>query len=286
MTTIALFNPKSGSVPPDARERLAAVLAELNISNPELVETDVEDCVSQIKSLAAKQPDLFIVWGGDGTIRTALSLAGPVTDKLLILPGGTMNLLPKAIHGDKPWDQTLRDVVGSSKTLTLPAGEVNGEMFYCAMLAGAPAHFAEVRENLRKGDLGAAAAAGAGALDTLKTLQLSARYADGHSFVESRLPVSSVVGAVIGSLTRVGSGMEVAALARPTATGALNAVWTSFFNDWRKADGMEVAAALSLDVENDDGGDIPMIVDGEHVDVGPVARVNFIEKASQCLAAA
>jgi diacylglycerol kinase family enzyme len=285
MAAIALFNPKSGSVPPDAREKLSALLSELNVANPELVETDPEDCDGQIQRLAAKQPDLFIVWGGDGTIRTALNLAGHITDKLLILPGGTMNLLPKAIHGDKPWDQILRDVIGNHKTLTLPAGKVNGEMFYCAMLAGAPAHFAEVRENLRKGDLGAAAAAGAGALDTLKTLQLAARYADGHSFVESRLPVSSVVGAVIGSLTRAGSGMEVAALARPTTTGALNVVWTSFFNDWRKADGVEVAPAISLDVENDDGGDIPMIVDGEHLDVGPVAHIDFIENASQCLAA-
>jgi len=286
MKTIALFNPRSGSVPPDAREKMAAVLGEYGITDPEMVETDPEDCAGQIRALAEKQPDLFMVWGGDGTIRSALSIAGPITDRLLILPGGTMNLLPKAVHGDKTWDQIVRDVLKHHTTQTLSAGDVNGELFYCAMLAGAPARFAEVRENLRKGDLGAAAAGAAGAIDTLKSLNLVASYADGYSFVDSRLPVSSVVGAVIGSLTRTGRGMEVASLANPTATGALNVVWTSFFTDWRKADGVETAPAISLEIGNDDGGDIPMIADGEPVEAAPVARVKFVERASQCLAAA
>lgn len=286
MKAITLFNPRSGSVPVDAREKMTALLAEHGITDADMVETDPDACAEQMRALAETQPDLFMVWGGDGTIRSALSIAGPITDKLLILPGGTMNLLPKAVHGDKPWDQIVRDVLNGHTTQTLSAGEVNGERFYCAMLAGAPAHFAEVRENLRKGDLGAAAAGAAGAIDTLKSLHLAASYADGYSFVDSRLPVSSVVGAVIGSLTRTGRGMEVASLANPTATGALNVVWTSFFTDWRKADGVETAPAISLQIGNDDGGDIPMIADGEPVEAAPVARVAFIEKASQCLAAA
>jgi len=285
MKAITLFNPRSGSVPADARDRMKSLLGEHGIVDVDLIETDPDDGPGQIKALAQKQPDLFLVWGGDGTIRSALSLAGPITDRLLILPGGTMNLLPKAVHGEKPWDQIVRDVLKGHETRTLSAGDVNGEHFYCAMLAGAPARFAEVRENLRKGDIGAAAAGAAGAIDTLKSLHLAASYADGYSFVDSSLPVSSVVGAVIGSLTRAGRGMEVASLANPSATGALNVVWTSFFTDWRKADGVETAPAVSLEIGNDDGGDIPMIADGEPVEPAPVARVTFIETASQCLAA-
>jgi diacylglycerol kinase family enzyme len=286
MKSIALFNPHSGSVPPDAREKLSAVLAEAGISGAELVETDPTDCDGQLKDLAAKSPDLFIVWGGDGTIRTALSLVGHATPNLLVLPGGTMNLLPRAIHGEKTWDQIVRDVLRAPKGQTISAGKVNGEMFYCAMMAGAPAHFAEVREKLRKGDLGAAAAGTAAAIDVLKTLHLEATYKDEHAFTRARLPTSSVVGAIIGSLTKSGKGMEVASLANPTATGALNLVWTSFFTDWRNAPGVEAYPAISMDVGHESGDDIPMIVDGEHIEPGPVAKVTFIEKASQCLTAA
>ena len=37
---------------------------------------------------------------------------------------------------------------------------------------------------------------------------------------------------------------------------------------------------------NDDGGDIPVIADGEHIEAGPRVRVTFIEEAAQCLTAA
>lgn len=286
MKSIALFNPKSGSVPADAREKLLAVLQEAGINGAELIETDPTDCDAQLKRLAEMAPDLFIVWGGDGTIRTALTTVGPITPNLLLLPGGTMNLLPHAIHGEKTWDAVLRDVLKTPKRRDLPAGEANGERFYCAMLAGAPAHFAEVRESLRRGEIVKAAAATSSAIEVLKNMHLEASYRDGYAFTDSRLPTSSVVGAIIGSLTKSGHGMEVASLANPTATGALNVVWTSFFTDWRNAPGVEVAPATSLDIGSDEGQDIPIIADGEPVESASRVRVTFVEKASQCLAAA
>jgi diacylglycerol kinase family enzyme len=285
MKSIALFNPKSGSVPADAREKLDAVLQEAGIKGADLIETDPEDCDGQLKTLADMAPDLFIVWGGDGTIRTALSIVGPITPNLLILPGGTMNLLPRAIHGEKAWDVVLRDVLKGPKLKSLSAGEVNGDRFYCAMLAGAPAHFAEARESIRRGDLVKAAAQTGTAMETLKTMHLDATYGDGYSFGDTRLPTSSFVGAIIGSLTKAGEGMEVASLANPTATGALNVVWTSFFTDWRNAPGVEVAPATSLDIGADDGRDIPLLADGEHMEPAPRLHVTFVEKASRCLAA-
>jgi diacylglycerol kinase family enzyme len=286
MKSIALFNPKSGSVPADARERLTAVLEEAGVKGAELIETDPTDCDGQLRKLAETAPDLFVVWGGDGTIRAALSLVGPSTPNLVLLPGGTMNLLPRAIHGEKPWDAVLRDVLAAPKRTDLSAGEVNGQRFYCAMLAGAPAHFAEVRESLRRGEIVKAAAATTSAIEVLKSMHLEASYKDGYAFTDARLPTSSVVGALVGSLTKAGEGMEVASLANPTATGALNVVWTSFFTDWRNAPGVEVAPATSLTISGGDGQDIPIIADGEPVDAAPHVTVSFIERASQCLKAA
>jgi hypothetical protein len=91
------------------------------------------------------------------------------------------------------------------------------------------------------------------------------------------------VGAIIGSLTKAGRGMEVASLANPTTTGAMNVVWTSFFTDWRNAPGVEVAPATSLDIGAEDGGDIPVIADGEHMQPAPHLHVTFVENASRCL---
>jgi diacylglycerol kinase family enzyme len=286
MKTIALFNPKSGSVPADGRERLQAVLESAGHAHAELVEADPGDPGAQLRELAARGPDLFIVWGGDGTLRAALTEVGAKTSNLLLLPGGTMNLLPRILHGEKSWEDVLRDVIKGPRRKTLPAGEVNGQAFYCAMLAGAPARFAEAREALRRGDLGKAAGEARAAIDVLNTLHLGARYSNGYAFADERLPTSSVIGAVIGALTKTGEGMEVASLANPTTGGALNVVWTSFFTDWRNAPGVEVAPATSLDVESEDGEQIPVIADGEPADADERVHVTFREKAAECLVAA
>lgn len=286
MKTFALFNPASGSVPPDGGERLIAALETAGVRDTEMIQIDSSDCVSQLKQIAAQSPDLFVVWGGDGTLKAALETAGQVTPNLLLLPGGTMNLLTRSIHGDKNWEQIIADVLASPKRRMLPAGRVNDDMFFCAMLAGAPAQFAEARESLRRGELVKAAAEARAAIDTLNTLELNANYKDGYSFEGGQLPTTSIIGAVVGSLTKTGKGMEVAALADPTTGGALNVVWTSFFTDWRSAPGVTTAPATSLEIGNEAGDDIPLIVDGEHVEAGRKIKVKFVEEAAQCLTAA
>lgn len=285
MKTIALFNPASGSVSADGGERLRAALELSGVSGAEIIQTDSSDFVGQLKSVAAQSPDLFVVWGGDGTLKGALETVGQINPNLLLLPGGTMNLLTKSIHGEKTWDQIIADVIASPKRKILPAGKANNELFFCAMLAGAPARFAEARESLRRGDLVKAATEARAAIDTLNSLHLDARYGEGYSFGGGQLPTTSIIGAVVGALTKEGKGMEVAALASPTTGGALNVVWTSFFSDWRSAPGVTVVPATSLEIGNDDGGDIPVIVDGEHIEAGPKVRVSFIEEAAQCLTA-
>src|SRR5688572_25556929 len=106
MKTIALYNPASGSVTADGAERLRAALEDAGVRGADLVEMNRDDCERQLKRLAGSNPDLFVVWGGDGTLRTALNLIGQ-TSNLLLLPGGTMNLLTKSIHGDKTWEDIL-----------------------------------------------------------------------------------------------------------------------------------------------------------------------------------
>jgi diacylglycerol kinase family enzyme len=196
-----------------------------------------------------------------------------------------MNLLPRAIHGEKAWDMVLRDVLKDPEIRSLSAGEVNGDRFYCAMMAGAPAYFAEARESIRRGDLAKAAAQTGTAIEVLNTMHLHATYGDGDSFVGTALPISSFVGATIGSLTKAGKGMEVASLVNPTTTGAMNVVWTSFFTDWRNAPGVKVAPATSLDIAAEGGGDIQVIADGEHLRSAPHLHASFVEYASRCLAA-
>jgi diacylglycerol kinase family enzyme len=291
MKTIALVNPAAGSVTREGPERLRAKLKELGHANAEVHEIDFSDCDGQMTRLAAADPDLMIIWGGDGTLRSALTLLGKKTGNLVLLPGGTMNILPNALHGQKPWDQVLEAVIKQPKRTTLPAGRIGDQMFYCALLAGAPAKMAEAREKLRKGEIVTAAAAARAALDTLQSIHLTARlggetYYFGDEklvFGEEKLPETSVIGALVGPLSQ-SDGMEIAALTDPTAMGALNVVWQSFMTDWRSAPGIRIVSANTLTIESDDP--IPAIIDGEKIETGDTLRVDYVEEAAQCLIAA
>lgn len=282
MKTIALYNPASGSVTADGGEKLRAALEESGVRGAELIELDRDDCDRQLKQLSSANPDLFVVWGGDGTLRTALTLAGQ-TPNLLLLPGGTMNLLTKSIHGDKTWDTILKEVLAGPKRRAIPAGKANDEHFYCAMLAGAPARLAEAREALRRGELVKAATEAAAALETLGNLNLEARYRDGYTFERASLPPTSIIGVLVGPVAR-DAEMEVAALAESTPGAALSVIWSSFISDWRSAPNVTVVPARSLVIESGDGS-IPVIIDGEAIEVGDTVRVSYVKEAAQCLTA-
>lgn len=284
MKIIGLVNPAAGSVSRDGLARLKSLLESLGHGHAELHELDLADCSMQMAELAAMDPDLMIVWGGDGTLRTALSVIGKTTPNLVLLPGGTMNVLCNALHGAKPWHDVLRSVIDSPRRRTLSAGKIEDQVFYCAMLAGAPARMAEARESLRTGDIGAAAVAARAALDTLQSIHLTARLNAGYAGDE-RLPSTSIIGALVGPLSK-SPGMEVAALADPSALGALNVVWQSFLTDWRNAPGVTVISAKSLTIENETDDPIPAIIDGEKLETGRRLQVDYVEEAAQCLVAA
>jgi diacylglycerol kinase family enzyme len=282
MKTIALYNPAAGSVTQDGGGKLQAALEEAGVRGADLVELDRDNCEAQLRALASANPDLFVVWGGDGTLRAALTVAGQ-TPNLLLLPGGTMNLLTKSIHGDDTWDAILKEVLAGPKRRIIPAGKANDEYFYCAMLAGAPARLAEAREALRRGELVKAATEARAALETLGSLNLEARYRDGYTFERASLPPTSIIGVLVGPVAR-DAEMEVAALTSSTRGAALSVIWSSFVSDWRSAPGVTVAPARSLVIESGDG-DIPVIIDGEAVEVGDTVRVSYVKEAAQCLTA-
>jgi diacylglycerol kinase family enzyme len=186
MKTFALINPAAGGVTGDGEAKLRHALYAAGLTTAAIETLNHEDSAAQMAEIVEMNPDLFIVWGGDGTLRSALAVVGQTCPNLLLLPGGTMNLLTKSIHGDHPWSQILANVAKSSRRVTLPAGQLNDERFYCAMLAGAPARFAEARESLRRGEIASVLTGARGALEALQTIHLKARVGEGYQCADDR----------------------------------------------------------------------------------------------------
>src|SRR5262249_23928663 len=99
---------------------------------------------------AAHKPRMLVVLGGDGTIRTAAEACTGTDTYLLPLPGGTLNMLPRALYGDVSWQDALRTTLAAPVTKALSGGRTEDELFFVAAIVGAPGLWMEASESIRE----------------------------------------------------------------------------------------------------------------------------------------
>lgn len=129
-----------------------------------LPDGDIPDAAA----LRAQHIDLLLVWTGDGTINAAATRAEGWEGAILPLPGGTLNLLSKELHGDRPATDILTDALASKgRRRPIPIIRSDGGNAYITIVAGPATRWAEVRETMRQDGLIEASRAAPDALDTM-----------------------------------------------------------------------------------------------------------------------
>lgn len=147
-TALVLVNERAGSVGPGARETMAERLRANGVERFAMVGVEK---LSRATLARGADFDAIVVLGGDGTARAAAELAPRDAPPLVLLPGGTLNLLPKALYGDLPWPEALQAALTQGVVRRLPVGRANGEAFFIAAMFGAPTVLARAREAAREG---------------------------------------------------------------------------------------------------------------------------------------
>ncbi len=147
---MVLFNAKAGSTNEGDREKLSAILEASGVSHHTII--DVDDFSSDTLS-KARAFDVIIVLGGDGTALAAAESAPLNGPPLILLPGGTLNLLPRALYGERAWPDALRDALSQGIVRRLVGGHANEHRFFIAAIFGAPTLLARAREAVREGKL-------------------------------------------------------------------------------------------------------------------------------------
>jgi diacylglycerol kinase family enzyme len=155
-TIEAIVNPKSGKCTPQTAAELVGIFKELG-REANVVSLGGDDMEQVLQEAAARKPDLVVILAGDGTARAAAEVFGPKGPLIAPLPGGTMNMLPKALYGENTdWRVALREAVDHGVERHVGGGVLGGHTFYVAAMIGATALFAPAREAAREGRLGLA----------------------------------------------------------------------------------------------------------------------------------
>lgn len=277
-----LVNPLSGGVGPNAVEEATAILADYDCE-AHVVALEGGQFDLQVELALEDRPDALFVLAGDGTAGTIASRAGPNGPLVAPLPGGTMNMLPKALYGTADWKIAIRRALEEGAPQRVAGGEVTDgqfrQAFYCAAILGAPALWAPAREAVREGKFGLAWACGRRALKRAFSGRL--RFSlDGRA--DRRAEALVLISPVISRAMEEHTGLEAAAMNPADALEAFRLAAHAVFDDWRQDPAVTTKAIQQATVRA--RSRIPAVIDGEPALLRHEARVRFIRAAFRALA--
>jgi len=274
-----VVNSASGRAGPEAGEEAAEILAEAGLSAQ--VETpDPPELLSVLEAAVKRSPDLLVLVAGDGTARAAASLCGQRAPLLAPLPGGTMNMLPRALYGGRDWKTALREVLEHGVVREVGGGSVDGEAFYVAAVLGGPALWAEAREAVRGGRLAEAARRARRAMG--RTFSGRLRFSINDGPIEQAEALTLITPLISSVLRDEAPALEAATLDLRGAADLFRLAARALAGDWR-AD-PSVVSRLCRKAVVTAAGRIPAVLDGEPVRLGRRAEIRFRPHVFRALA--
>ena len=277
-----LVNPLSGGVGEGAAKDAEAIL-ERYACETSVVTLEPDNFDTQIEAALAARPDVLFVLAGDGTAGTIASRAGPDGPLIAPLPGGTMNMLPKALYGTGDWKAALKVALEEGAPQTVAGGEVSDgattRAFFCAAIFGSPALWAPAREAIRLGHLGLAWAYARRALKRAFSGRMSFELdASPPRRAEALVLISPMISRAMDEET----GLEAAAMNPADAAQAFRLAAHAVFDDWRLDPAVTTKATRRVRLRA--RSRIPAVIDGEPMLLRHEAGVRFIAKAFRALA--
>ncbi|WP_374410086.1 diacylglycerol kinase family protein [Novosphingobium colocasiae] len=146
-------NPASGSNDDDGCAALKQAFADagLGVEREILFPDEPAPAPDRLEDGAV---DILAVFAGDGTTHAVLGAVQGWGGVVLVLPGGTQNLLSKRLHGDVPPDEIVGRVGrGEARRIRPPVLRTRHGDGYADMLAGPGAVWSDVREAMREANL-------------------------------------------------------------------------------------------------------------------------------------
>lgn len=147
-------NPNSGSNDEQVLAELEQALAETGFNLTRRICFPDEN-LPKPAELDAEQIDILAVFAGDGTIHSVVTGLYGWNGAVLVLPGGTMNMLSKRLHGDIPAVEIARKLTapGAMRRVRPKLIVSRHDDSLTGILAGPGAIWNEVREALRAANL-------------------------------------------------------------------------------------------------------------------------------------
>ncbi len=126
---LIILNPASGFVSKDIAVSLILKKLRRHFASVSLVHTNSLSHASKITRQGLKHFDVFVAFGGDGTVNSVATQILNTNKTLGILPGGSGNGLARNLGIPISWLRAL-DTLISGQDVFIDAGSINGRIFF------------------------------------------------------------------------------------------------------------------------------------------------------------
>lgn len=207
------------------------------------------------QELAAAGAGVVMVYAGDGTINATISAFAGWDGAILVLKGGTMNLLYHRLHGDRKVEEVIAAVArGEGRQVRPGVVQCPHGQALAGLMAGPGTSWCDVREAMREGavvDLAATA---------VKALEQSL----GGATIACREPaLGRPEGYPLVMLTPQDDGIVVEAYHSESTADYLSQGWALLKRDFRQGPHTDLGTVDRLVLASTDGQPFGLLIDGE-----------------------
>jgi hypothetical protein len=208
--------------------------------------------------LGAAGIERVAVFAGDGTINAAVAGLAGWEGEVLVLPGGTMNLLYHRLHGERTLEQAVAAVARGEAVRRRPSviRSPYGDAF-AGMLAGPGTSWGRVREAMREADVAELAAGTIEAIEQTLT---------GEMIACTQPPLGRGEGYPLLCLTPRERGIEVEAYYAETAGQYLEQAWALLRRNFREGPHDVLGHLQALRLASTQGNPFGLLIDGEQAE--------------------
>ena len=275
----AIINTSSGGCDLESEQKMLSILKRAGIAEPKMWCGEADQMEPSFAEAAGQKLEVLIVLGGDGTIRTAAEVCAQEGPYLIPLPGGTMNMLPRALYGEVSWGDALENTLTAPSAKVLSGGRIADKQFFIAAIVGAPALWTQARESIRDGDIIDAIEKGSVAFQ--KMFETKVQYLISGEIKGEAEAVALICPVISEEMSDSEQALEAAVIGVESAAEVIGLATAAAFGKWREDRNILLTKTKRVGVQS--SKNIPAILDGEIVNLGRSAQIDFVSRAVNVL---
>jgi diacylglycerol kinase family enzyme len=270
-----MINTSSGGCDSESEQKMLSILTGAGVVEPKVWCGEAKEMERFFAEAAGQKLEVLIVLGGDGTIRTAAEACAEKGSYLIPLPGGTMNMLPRALYGNVSWEEALKKTLTAPSTKVLSGGRVANKRFFIAAIVGAPALWTQPRESIREGNI--ADAVKKGSVAFRRMFETKVQYLISGGAKGETEAVALICPLISEEMSDSEQALEAAIIDVESAAEVIGLATTAAFGKWR--DDRNILLTKTKRVAVQSNKEISATLDGESVNLGMRAEIEFVPRA-------